>query len=341
MIKVFFLVNTLVFTVSLIILFKYFKILGELLHSLNQGVLKNFEKKITHTHEINETITHYINQKLASEIQQEEPTSSAVHTKSTVNSELEIVGTQAMQMGEMTDDNSKALENLNENMTEISSSADESNQAFQSMNSSIKEISETITNVMQITEQVRTDTNTINLHTNQATTKITDLGSEAKNINTVIKIIQDISEEIKILALNATIQASRAGEVGKGFAVVASEIKGLARKTDESVVNVQTITDAIIHNIATSTSDISLINTNISNINDKIVTIATTIEEQNNSMNEFTNNMDHLFNQIKNTNKNVKQANETTDNITKDMTSLNILCIGIKDSINAIRSIIS
>jgi Methyl-accepting chemotaxis protein (MCP) signalling domain len=64
------------------------------------------------------------------------------------------------------------------------------------------------------------------------------LRDAARNIGDIVKLISDIAEQTNLLALNATIEAARAGEAGKGFAVVASEVKNLASQTSRATENV-------------------------------------------------------------------------------------------------------
>ncbi|MEG1027569.1 MAG: methyl-accepting chemotaxis protein, partial [Oscillospiraceae bacterium] len=64
---------------------------------------------------------------------------------------------------------------------------------------------------------------------------ITDISSKSAEVEKIVKIIEDISFQTNILALNATVEAARAGVAGKGFAVVAGEVKNLAQKTAEAV----------------------------------------------------------------------------------------------------------
>lgn len=78
--------------------------------------------------------------------------------------------------------------------------------------------------------------------------QITKLNEQIKNVNSLITLISDISEQTNLLSLNASIEAARAGEAGRGFAVVAGEVGNLSSKVAESVNDITVIIEEVTSN---------------------------------------------------------------------------------------------
>ena len=113
--------------------------------------------------------------------------------------------------------------------------------------------------------------------TNQTVSK---LGESSREIGDVIKVITSIAEQTNLLALNATIEAARAGEAGKGFAVVASEVKDLAQETARATDDISRRVEAIQADTSGAVAAIGEIASVIQQISDFQVTISSAVEEQ-------------------------------------------------------------
>lgn len=124
----------------------------------------------------------------------------------------------------------------------------------------------------------------------QASQTIGELASSSDAIGEVVTLIQDIAEQTNLLALNATIEAARAGEAGKGFAVVASEVKNLAAETSKATEEISTQIEAMQSATQDSVRVIEKVGTIINQINEIASAVSSAMEEQSTTIQEVVKN---------------------------------------------------
>ncbi|WP_440875161.1 methyl-accepting chemotaxis protein [Thalassotalea sp. PLHSN55] len=99
-------------------------------------------------------------------------------------------------------------------------------------------------------DEIKTLSDTVN----KAADSIKTLAQETDNIGSVLEVIRGIAEQTNLLALNAAIEAARAGEQGRGFAVVADEVRTLASRTGQSTEEIQTMIENLQHGATSAVS---------------------------------------------------------------------------------------
>lgn len=147
---------------------------------------------------------------------------------------IQDVSDAATQQTEMSEESSTFAQEVLHDAKEIAKQADHAMELSVSTNDKVQKGSVFV-------EDTVSQMNLIQTTVEQTDHSLTMLTGRTKEIVNILKLVQDISEQTNLLALNAAIEAARAGEAGKGFAVVADEVKKLSEQTKHSVSDISRI----------------------------------------------------------------------------------------------------
>jgi methyl-accepting chemotaxis protein len=156
--------------------------------------------------------------------------------------------------------------------------------ASEELSASISEISRQVTNQATLAQT--------SVHSIEATSRsVAELSDASQKIGEVVRLINEIAEQTNLLALNATIEAARAGEAGKGFAVVASEVKNLANQTAKATEEIGAQVGGIQATTKGTVESIAAVGGHVRQMNDISSAVAAAVEEQNAATQEISRNV--------------------------------------------------
>jgi len=171
---------------------------------------------------------------------------------SVIRQESEVLREGSTQLSQQMSDSVKLVEDSAGKITLMAESIEDVANTSTSLSNSAEQVSETTSAVMETLANGVNSSNTSQETIEAVASEVADMSKEldllqdeSARIGSVLDVIRGIADQTNLLALNAAIEAARAGEQGRGFAVVADEVRALAHRTQESTVEIQSMVEGL------------------------------------------------------------------------------------------------
>lgn len=237
-----------------------------------------------------------------------------------------------------------AMEEMTAAVKEVARNAEQSSAETQEANQQVsaggKDIETTVKAIDLLSDEISDASNAVNI-----------LNDNASKIDEVVSSINAISQQTNLLALNAAIEAARAGEQGRGFAVVADEVRTLASRTQSATVEIKTMIESLQSGIRNLTQvmsrtvnqanegkqhvlqtgkDLEFIAHHSNKVFEMSVLIATSAEDQSAVANEIATNLMEIRNQSHDVEQSANQSVSGCDELQATAGQLDQLMVGLK-----------
>lgn len=198
----------------------------------------------------------------------EQVASEAGQLEAQLNQTTQGAAIQSERMGET----ATAVEQMNATTLEVASNAARAAEGADTAQHIATDGAKIVQNVVQFTKEVHQ-------YAEDMHSTIVELDTQADSIGNIINVINDIADQTNLLALNAAIEAARAGEAGRGFAVVADEVRKLAEKTMQATNEVENVVHGIQQSSKSTQTQMEKVATHLGQNTELTISAGTALEQ--------------------------------------------------------------
>jgi len=274
-----------------------------------------------------------------------------------------IMADSSEAMSSKTNEVAASTGEMSSNIAEVATSAEDATTNVSSVSAAVEQMSATLGQVSETASTVSENTNTIAVALEEMSATINEvtkntehaanvsksaadkasvtqelmikLGESAESVGKVVQVIDEIAEKTNLLALNASIEAARAGDAGKGFNVVANEVKDLSKQTAEATQNIVEQIAEMQQNTKKSIEAITEITEVINELNSVNLTIAGAVEEQSVTTNEVSQTTADAAGSLEEVSRNVREVSRAANEIAGNASSMASLIQGISATVTS------
>jgi methyl-accepting chemotaxis protein len=265
-----------------------------------------------------------------------------------VQSSAEILNTNAMHNQQNSENLFLSMDSVSTAMTELEIASSEIATNVQAAHDEVTDVNSSGQSVSAQIQDLDKQFIALNNVTSSSANDVSELSTQVEGIYGILQTIQGIAEQTNLLALNAAIEAARAGEQGRGFAVVADEVRNLAGKTQQSTEEIQHMIEGLkksadqsMNAMTQSSTATQSLSESFKEANEKILSLFNRLELVNNMNAQITTASEEQTQVISNISQTTESAKELSENTKRSSSSTGEQAAALTATANNLKEMIA